>query len=54
MSQAPHVTHLRNGQKMGDLQLIDIMIKDERAPLVNPDAVRRLIERSASARCEPG
>lgn len=28
MSQAPHVTHLRNGQKMGDLQLIDIMIKD--------------------------
>ncbi|WP_421931757.1 acetyl-CoA C-acetyltransferase [Phenylobacterium sp.] len=28
MSQAPHVAHLRNGQKMGDLQLIDIMIKD--------------------------
>jgi acetyl-CoA C-acetyltransferase len=28
MSQAPHVAHLRNGTKMGDVQLIDSMIKD--------------------------
>ncbi|MFO0995794.1 MAG: acetyl-CoA C-acetyltransferase [Alphaproteobacteria bacterium] len=28
MSQAPHVAHLRNGTKMGDLQLVDTMIKD--------------------------
>ena len=28
MSQAPHVAHLRNGQKMGDLKLVDTMIKD--------------------------
>ncbi|MFQ5954465.1 MAG: acetyl-CoA C-acetyltransferase [Kiloniellales bacterium] len=28
MSQAPHVAHLRDGQKMGDVQLIDSMIKD--------------------------
>lgn len=28
MSQAPHVAHLRNGQKMGDLKMIDSMIKD--------------------------
>jgi acetyl-CoA C-acetyltransferase len=28
MSQAPHAAHLRNGQKMGDLQFIDTMIKD--------------------------
>jgi acetyl-CoA C-acetyltransferase len=28
MSQAPHAAHLRNGQKMGDLQLVDTMIKD--------------------------
>ncbi|MDH3472544.1 MAG: acetyl-CoA C-acetyltransferase [Rhodospirillales bacterium] len=28
MSQAPHVAHLRNGQKMGDVQFIDSMIKD--------------------------
>ncbi len=28
MSQAPHVAHLRNGTKMGDLQLVDSMIKD--------------------------
>ena len=28
MSQAPHVAHLRNGAKMGDVQLIDSMIKD--------------------------
>jgi acetyl-CoA C-acetyltransferase len=28
MSQAPHVAHLRNGQKMGDLNFIDSMIKD--------------------------
>jgi acetyl-CoA C-acetyltransferase len=28
MSQAPHVAHLRNGQKMGDLTFIDSMIKD--------------------------
>ncbi len=28
MSQAPHVAHLRNGTKMGDLKLIDSMIKD--------------------------
>ena len=28
MSQAPHVAHLRNGKKMGDLKLIDSMIKD--------------------------
>ncbi len=28
MSQAPHVAHLRNGQKMGDVQFLDSMIKD--------------------------
>ncbi len=28
MSQAPHVAHLRAGQKMGDLKFIDCMIKD--------------------------
>ncbi len=28
MSQAPHAPHLRNGQKMGDLALVDTMIKD--------------------------
>ena len=28
MSLAPHVAHLRNGQKMGALELIDIMVKD--------------------------
>ncbi|MFQ5938712.1 MAG: acetyl-CoA C-acetyltransferase [Alphaproteobacteria bacterium] len=28
MSQAPHVAHLRNGTKMGDVQLVDSMIKD--------------------------
>jgi acetyl-CoA C-acetyltransferase len=28
MSQAPHAAHLRNGQKMGDLALVDTMIKD--------------------------
>jgi acetyl-CoA C-acetyltransferase len=28
MSQAPHAAHLRDGQKMGDLKFIDIMIKD--------------------------
>ncbi len=28
MSQAPHVAHMRNGQKMGDLNFIDSMIKD--------------------------
>ena len=28
MSQAPHVAHLRNGQKMGDIQFVDSMIKD--------------------------
>lgn len=28
MSQAPHCVHLRNGQKMGDTQLVDTMIKD--------------------------
>ena len=28
MSQAPHVAHMRNGKKMGDLQFIDSMIKD--------------------------
>jgi len=28
MSQAPHVAHLRNGVKMGDLQMVDTMIKD--------------------------
>ncbi len=28
MSQAPHVAHLRNGQKMGDVKFIDSMIKD--------------------------
>ncbi|KQY84979.1 acetyl-CoA C-acetyltransferase [Brevundimonas sp. Root1423] len=28
MSQAPHAQHLRTGQKMGDLSLIDTMIKD--------------------------
>ncbi|MFN0042741.1 MAG: acetyl-CoA C-acetyltransferase [Alphaproteobacteria bacterium] len=28
MSQAPHIAHLRNGQKMGDLNFVDSMIKD--------------------------
>ena len=28
MSQAPHAQHLRNGQKMGDLKLVDTMLKD--------------------------
>jgi len=28
MSQAPHAAHLRTGQKMGDLGLVDTMIKD--------------------------
>jgi acetyl-CoA C-acetyltransferase len=28
MSQSPHAAHLRNGQKMGDLQFIDTMIRD--------------------------
>src|SRR5690606_14185602 len=28
MSQSPHVAHLRNGVKMGDLKMIDSMIKD--------------------------
>ena len=28
MSMSPHVAHLRNGQKMGSLELIDSMIKD--------------------------
>ncbi|MGZ5948265.1 MAG: thiolase family protein, partial [Caulobacteraceae bacterium] len=28
MSQAPHAAHLRNGQKMGDLQFVDTVIKD--------------------------
>jgi acetyl-CoA C-acetyltransferase len=28
MSLAPHVAHLRNGQKMGSLELVDSMIKD--------------------------
>ena len=28
MSQAPHCAHLRNGQKMGSLELVDTMIKD--------------------------
>ncbi|MDA0342266.1 MAG: acetyl-CoA C-acetyltransferase [Proteobacteria bacterium] len=28
MSMAPHAQHLRNGQKMGDLTLIDTMIRD--------------------------
>jgi acetyl-CoA C-acetyltransferase len=28
MSQAPHCTHLRNGVKMGDAQLVDTMIRD--------------------------
>jgi acetyl-CoA C-acetyltransferase len=28
MSQAPHCVHMRNGQKLGDTQLIDTMIKD--------------------------
>jgi acetyl-CoA C-acetyltransferase len=28
MSQAPHVAHLRNGVKMGDMKFIDSMIKD--------------------------
>jgi acetyl-CoA C-acetyltransferase len=28
MSLAPHAQHLRSGQKMGDLQLIDTMIRD--------------------------
>ncbi|MEO0393736.1 MAG: acetyl-CoA C-acetyltransferase [Pseudomonadota bacterium] len=28
MSQSPHAQQLRNGQKMGDLQLVDTMIRD--------------------------
>ncbi|MDP8916121.1 MAG: acetyl-CoA C-acetyltransferase [Pseudomonadota bacterium] len=28
MSQSPHAAHLRSGQKMGDLQFVDTMIKD--------------------------
>jgi acetyl-CoA C-acetyltransferase len=28
MSQAPHCVHLRNGTKMGDVQMVDTMIKD--------------------------
>ena len=28
MSQAPHCVHLRDGAKMGDVQLVDTMIKD--------------------------
>ena len=28
MSQSPHVAHLRNGVKMGDLKMIDSMIRD--------------------------
>ena len=28
MSQAPHCAHLRDGQKMGDLNFVDTMIKD--------------------------
>jgi len=28
MSLAPHVTHLRNGKKLGDTELVDSMIKD--------------------------
>lgn len=28
MSQAPHAAHLRNGTKMGDLNMVDTMIKD--------------------------
>ena len=28
MSLAPHCAHLRNGQKMGDLNYVDTMIKD--------------------------
>ena len=28
MSQAPHVAHLRNGVKMGSLEMVDTMIKD--------------------------
>ena len=28
MSQAPHVAHLRNGTKMGDLKMVDTMLKD--------------------------
>src|ERR1051326_9612960 len=28
MSQAPHAAHLRNGTKMGGLELVDTMLKD--------------------------
>ena len=28
MSQAPHVAHLRDGTKMGDLKMVDTMLKD--------------------------
>jgi acetyl-CoA C-acetyltransferase len=28
MSQAPHAQHLRTGQKMGDLKMVDTMLKD--------------------------
>ena len=30
MSQSPHCSHLRNGTKMGDNQMVDTMIKDDR------------------------
>ncbi len=28
MSQAPHIAHLRNGTKMGDLKMVDTMLRD--------------------------
>src|SRR5215471_16341261 len=34
MSQAPHAAHLRNGTKMGGLELVDTMLKDEIVPVI--------------------
>src|SRR5258707_716127 len=34
MSQAPHCAHLRNGVKMGSLEMVDTMIKDGAAAVV--------------------
>ena len=33
MSLAPHVAHLRGGQKMGDLKYLDSMLKESRLPM---------------------
>ena len=33
MSQAPHAAHLRNGQRMGNLNLVDTMVHDAVLPI---------------------